>query len=91
MPSMSNGKYNHFSVSGFKRRKSNKRTKTLFITTTLSMGDIEAAMKKCGYCYGNITNVDSFTDNPRSWLRPEDIDLHLDMFTELRIVGAISR
>lgn len=81
---------NHYSVTGFKKRKRNKRTHTLFITTTLSIDDMVKALKKCKYVYNTIVDVDSFTDNFKTWRQPDDIRVDLTLFDELRIIKAIA-
>lgn len=80
---------NHYSVTGFKKNKRNKKTHTLFITTTLSITEIRKAMQKCKYVWNTIVDIDSFTDNPYSWRNYDDIDVPLTLFDELNILTAI--
>ena len=79
----------HFIINGFKRNKRNKRYHTLFITTTLKYDDLCAYMRVAKFHHDSIVDVDSFTDNPRSWLKPEFEDIPLTLFDELRIIGMI--
>lgn len=81
---------NHFAVTGFKRRKRNKQTHTLFITTTLSINEIGKALKTWKYVYNSIVDVDSFTDKPDTWRRPDDVRVDLTLFDELFIIKAIA-
>jgi hypothetical protein len=81
---------NHFSVTGFKRRKRNKRTHTLFITTTLSINEIAKALKKWKYEYNSIVDIDSFTDKPDTWRKNDDIRVDLTLFDELFIIKVIA-
>lgn len=80
---------NHFIINGFKRSKRNKRHHTLFITTTLKSDDLCRYMNVAKFHYDTIVDVDSFTDNPRSWLKPDFEDIFLTLFDELRIINAI--
>lgn len=80
----------HYSVTGFKRNKRNKTTKTLFITTTLTIEEIRKAMTKCRYVWNSIVDVDSFTDKPYTWRHYDDVDVPLTLFDELIILKAIS-
>ena len=86
---------NHFVINGFKRNKRNKKTHTVFLTTTLDINQITAAMKVCKYAYDSIVNADSFiasgTSTLNDWRRDADIDQHLTLFDELRIIKAIGR
>ena len=80
----------HYSITGFKRNKRNKKTHTLFLTTTLSTHEICAAMLKCKYVWNTIVDIDSFTDKPNSWKHYDDIEVNLTLFDELVILKAIA-
>lgn len=81
---------NHYSVTGFKKNKRNKKTQTLFLTTTLSISDISKAMHKYKYVWNSIVDIDSFTDKPYTWKNPDDIEVNLTLFDEIYLVKLIS-
>lgn len=80
---------NHYIINGFKKYKRNKRLHTIFLTTTLSVNDIETYLQKGKFVYHTITDVDSFTDEPRTWLKPEMEEINLGLFETLRILNVI--
>lgn len=86
---------NHFVINGFKRNRRNKKVQTVFLTTTLDLNQVTAALKVCKYVYTTVVDVDSFvasgTSTLRDWRRNADIDEHLTLFDELRIIKAIGR
>ena len=85
---------NHFIFNGFKKNKRNKKTNTLFLTTSLSKEDIINAMEICRYHYDTIVDVDSFVGDDvkelKKWKKNCDIIENLDLFQELRIIKAIN-
>lgn len=81
----------HYFVKGFKKSKRNKYEKTVFISTTLSVADIEKAMKKCRYVFKEIIDLDKTEKDERHIKRYErsaDIVNHLTLFEELEIIYA---
>ena len=81
---------NHYSVTGFKKNKRNKKTHTLFLTTTLSTSDICKAMHKYKYVWNSIVDIDSFTDKPYTWKNRDDIEVNLTLFDEIYLVKLIN-
>ena len=86
---------NHFVINGFKCNKRNKKVHTVFLTTTLDINQIMAALKVCKYAFDSVVDVDSFvtsgTSTLQDWRCSADIDEHLTLFDELRIIKTIGR
>ena len=74
---------NHYSVTGFKKNRRNKKTQTLFLTTTLSI-------HKYRYIWNSVVDIDSFTDKPYTWKNPDDIEVNLTLFDDIYLVKLIN-